>query len=165
MRQTPRSFITAFFGLRVFFFLASLPLLIALPLCAQAPPAPDNSTPKPTEPAKPSSNTSQSPSTAEVVTRDSSTTFKVRVNVVLVRVVVRDQKGKAIDSLKKEDFQLFDNSKPQTISTFSLETPASHSIPVVAVSDHSEADVEKVQPAAASLPQRFVSLLFDDLHL
>ena len=164
MRQTPHSFITAFFGLRVF-FLASLPLLVALPLCAQAPPAPDNSTLKPTEPAKPSSNTSQSPSTAEVVTRDSSTTFKVRVNVVLVRVVVRDQKGKAIDSLKKEDFQLFDNRKPQTISTFSLETPASHTIPVVTVSDHSEADVEKVQPAVPALPQRFVSLLFDDLHL
>jgi VWFA-related protein len=164
MRQTPRSFITAFFALCPF-FLASLPLLVALPLCAQAPPAPDNSTPKPTEPAKPPSNTSQSPSTAEVVTRDSSTTFKVRVNVVLVRVVVRDQKGKAIDSLKKEDFQLFDNRKPQTISTFSLETPASHAIPVVTVSDHSEADVEKVQPAVPALPQRFVSLLFDDLHL
>ena len=164
MRQTPRSFIPAFFALRVF-FLASLPLLVALPLCAQAPPAPDNSTPKPTEAAKPSSNTSQSASTAEVVTRDSSTTFKVRVNVVLVRVVVRDQKGKAIDSLKKEDFQLFDNRKPQTISTFSLETPASHTIPVVTVSDHSDADVEKVQPAVPALPQRFVSLLFDDLHL
>jgi len=165
MRQTPRSFVSAFFGLRIF-FLALLPLLVVLAVSAQAPPAPDNSTPKSaTESAKPSGNTSQSASTAEVVTRDSSTTFKVRVNVVLVRVVVRDQKGKAIDSLKKEDFQLFDNRKPQTISTFSLETPASHTIPVVTVSDHSEADVEKVQPAAASLPQRFVSLLFDDLHL
>jgi VWFA-related protein len=164
MRQTPRSFITAFFGLRVF-FLASLPSLVVLPLCAQAPPAPDNSTAKPTEPLKPSSNDSQSPSASEVVTRDSSTSFKVRVNVVLVRVVVRDQKGKAIDNLKKEDFQLFDNRKPQTISTFSLETPASHTIPVVTVSDHSEADVEKVQPAVPALPQRFVSLLFDDLHL
>jgi len=165
MRQTPRSFVTALFGLRIF-FLALLPLLVVLAVSAQAPPAPDNSTPKPaTESAQPSGNTSQSPSAAEVVTRDSSTTFKVRVNIVLVRVVVRDQKGKAIDSLKKEDFQLFDNRKPQTISTFSLETPASHTIPVVTVSDHSESDVEKVQPAVPALPQRFVSLLFDDLHL
>jgi VWFA-related protein len=165
MRQTPRSFVTALFGPRIF-FLALLPLLVVLAVSAQAPPAPDNSTPKPaTESAKPSGNASQSPAAAEVVTRDSSTTFKVRVNIVLVRVVVRDQKGKAIDSLKKEDFQLFDNRKPQTISTFSLETPASHTIPVVTVSDHSEADVEKVQPAVPALPQRFVSLLFDDLHL
>jgi VWFA-related protein len=167
MRQTPRSFVPAPFRLRVFFlpFLALLRLLVALPLCAQAPPASDSSTRPTTEPAKASGSTSQSASTAEVVTRDSSTTFKVRVNVVLVRVVVRDQKGKAIDSLKKEDFQLFDNRKPQTISTFSLETPVSHTIPVVTVSDPSEADVEKVQPAAPALPQRFVSLLFDDLHL
>src|SRR6266481_4563196 len=167
MRQTPRSFVPAPFRLRVFFlpFLALLRLLVALPLCAQAPPAPDSSTRPTTEPAKASGSTSQSASTAEVVTRDSSTTFKVRVNLVLVRVVVRDQKGKAIDSLKKEDFQLFDNRKPQTISTFSLETPASHTIPVVTVSDHSEADVEKVQPGVPALPQRFVSLLFDDLHL
>jgi VWFA-related protein len=167
MRQTPRSFVSAAFRLRVFFLpsLALLRLLVALPLCAQAPAAPDSSTRPTTEPAKASGSTSQSASTAEVVTRDSSTTFKVRVNVVLVRVVVRDQKGKPIDSLKKEDFQLFDNRKPQTISTFSLETPASHTIPVVTVSDHSEADGEKVQPAAPALPQRFVSLLFDDLHL
>jgi VWFA-related protein len=168
MRQTPRFFVPASFRSRVFFlsFLVLLPLLVALPLCAQTPSAPDDSVSKPAaEPPKASGSTSQSPSTAEVVTRDSATTFKVRVNVVLVRVVVRDQKGKAIDSLKKEDFQLFDNRKPQTISTFSLETPASHTIPVVAVSDHSEADVEKAQPSAPALPQRFVSLLFDDLHL
>ena len=33
--------------------------------------------------------------------------------------------GKVVENLKKEDFQLFDNRKPQTISTFSMETPAS----------------------------------------
>ncbi len=169
MRQTPRSFVAAPFKPRVFFlsFLALLPLLVSVPLRAQAPPAPDSATPKPsTEAAGPSGSSPQSPSTAEVVTRDSAATFKVRVNVVLVRVVVRDQQGKVIDNLKKEDFQLFDNRKPQTISAFSLETPGSHAVPVVTVSDRSGADaVEKAQPTAAALPQRFVSLLFDDLHL
>lgn len=99
----------------------------------------------------------------EVVTRDSPTTFKVRVNLVLVRVVVRDERGKIIDNLKKEDFQLFDNRKPQTISTFSVETPLSHTVPVVAVSDR-DAPESATQPAP-NLPQRFVSLFFDDLHL
>jgi VWFA-related protein len=165
MRQTPRSLVRTPFRSRLALLplLASLPMLFAHPLLGQAPPAKDN---PPAQPAKPSDTRSQSPSTAEVVTRDSAATFKVRVNVVLVRVVVRDQNGKVVDNLKKEDFQLFDNRKPQTISTFSLETPASHIVPVVTVSDHSETDaVEKVQPAAATLPQRFVSLLFDDLHL
>jgi VWFA-related protein len=144
-------------------FFASLPLPLASPLSAQAPPAQAEPA---QQPAKTSDTAPQSPSTAEVVTRDSAATFKVRVNVVLVRVVIRDQHGKVIDNLKKEDFQLFDNRKPQTISTFSLETPASHTIPVVTVSDHSDTDsAENVQPPARQMPQRFVSLLFDDLHL
>src|SRR6202007_1939390 len=104
--------------------LALLTLFSALSLLAQAPPTQEN---PPAEPAKSSATPPQSSSTstAEVVTRDSAATFKVRVNVVLVRVVVRDQSGKVVDNLKKEDFQLFDNRTPQTISTFSLEPPAS----------------------------------------
>src|SRR4029077_11932373 len=68
----------------------------------------------------PASNESQ-----EVSTRDTPTTFKVRVNLVLVRVVVRDSNGKIVPNLKKEDFQLYDNRKAQTISSFSVETPES----------------------------------------
>ena len=60
---------------------------------------------------------------AEVTTHDTAPTFKVRVNEVLVRVVVRDESGKVIPNLKKEDFQLFDNRKPQTITSFRVETP------------------------------------------
>lgn len=99
---------------------------------------------------------------SEVVTRDTGTTFKVRVNLVLVRVVVRDEHGKIVDNLKKEDFQLFDNRKPQAISTFAVETPATHIVPVVDVTD-AEAG-EKAVPGPA-LPQRFVAMMFDDLHL
>src|SRR6202040_803388 len=56
---------------------------------------------------------------SEVSTRDTPPTFRVRVNLVLVRVVVRDNTGKIVTNLKKEDFQLSDNRKPQVISTFS----------------------------------------------
>ena len=58
--------------------------------------------------------------TSEVTSRDTAATFKVRVNLVLVRVVVRDALGKVVTGLKKEDFQLSDNRKAQTISTFSV---------------------------------------------
>src|SRR6267143_2429396 len=74
---------------------------------------------KPAQPPPP--NDSQ-----EVSSRDTPTTFKVRVNLVLVRVVIRDASGKVISGLKKENFQLFDNRKLQAISSFSLETPETH---------------------------------------
>lgn len=51
-------------------------------------------------------------------------TFQSKVNVVLVPVVVRDKHGHPIRSLKKDDFQVFDNGKPQAISSFSaIEHP------------------------------------------
>ncbi len=58
----------------------------------------------------------------EVSTHDTNTTFKLRVNLVQVRVVVRDSRGKLIEGLKPEDFQLFDQGKLQAISTFGVET-------------------------------------------
>jgi VWFA-related protein len=118
----------------------------------QAPPA-DTSQNAPKPDAKASND--------EIVSHDSPATFKVRVNVVLVRVVVRDNNGKVVSNLKKEDFQLTDERKPQIISSFSTETPASHA-PAVGPG---EATSEGTPVKAADLPQRFVTLFFDDLHL
>ncbi len=97
----------------------------------------------------------------EIVAHDSPATFKVRVNLVLVRVVVRDADGKVVTNLKKEDFELADSRKPQVISSFSVETPASRA-PIV---DAGEATSVGTPVKAADLPQRFVTLFFDDLHL
>jgi VWFA-related protein len=95
------------------------------------------------------------------------------VNLVLVRVVVRDSAGKAVANLRKEDFQLVDNGKPQTISTFSIETPESHAMLPATTESANEASaptpgVENATSLAAKVaafPQRFVALVFDDLHL
>jgi VWFA-related protein len=133
-------------------------------LLAQDPPATDpKAQPAATQTTPTDKKPGDSPATpqTEVLTRDSATTFKVRVNLVLVRVVVRDEHDNIVSNLKKEDFQLFDNRKPQTISTFSVETPLSHVVPVITASDRDDGEP---QPAP-NLPQRFVSLLFDDLHL
>lgn len=103
---------------------------------------------------------------SEVSSRDTAPTFRVRVNLVLVRVVVRDAQGRIVPDLKKEDFQLFDNRKPQIISTFSVETPESHIVATTTGSDPADPSVP-VEPGkpVTSLPQRFVSVVFDDQHL
>lgn len=42
------------------------------------------------------------------------------VNEVLVPVVVRDVHGQAVGNLTKDDFQVFDNGKPETITGFTI---------------------------------------------
>jgi VWFA-related protein len=149
-------------------------LLVALatvgsPVRAQTPPPPDppaaNPAPQtPAQPAKPQEPAGND--NAEVSSRDTAPTFKVRVNLVLVRVVVRDQQGHVVPNLKKEDFQLTDNRKPQIISTFSMETPESHVVATTTSADaDAPADPDAAKAVVARLPQRFVSVVFDDQHL
>jgi VWFA-related protein len=104
--------------------------------------------------------------TTEVATRDAPATFKVHVNLVQVRVVVRDENGKVVPNLHREDFQIFDNRKPQLLSTFDVDTVESRSASLAVATNSSEnaTDVEKTA-VEARLPQRFVALVFDDLHL
>lgn len=87
--------------------------------------------------------------------------------MVLVRVVVRDGQGKIIPDLRKEDFQLFDGRKLQTISSFAVETPQSHTVPVTASPSAGEPSSNKdsIAGKVAALPQRFVSMVFDDVHM
>ncbi len=99
----------------------------------------------------------------EIVSRDSQVKFNVRVNLVLVRVVVRDSKGKVVTNLKKDDFQLADDGKQQSISSFSIDTPTSHLLSVKTDSVEAASDTTPVK--VPDLPQRFITLFFDDLHL
>src|SRR5687767_8054623 len=49
-----------------------------------------------------------------------SPTFKLQVDYVEVDAVVTDQQGRFVRDLKKEDFQVFEDRKAQTISAFTL---------------------------------------------
>ena len=133
------------------------------PAPAPSAPAPSAQTEASGKPAPPPSSDNQ-----EVSSRDTATTFKVRVNLVLVRVVVRDASGKVVNGLKKEDFQLFDNRKAQTISSFSVETTETHTASAVASPSAAAGYSSSADPIAGKavvLPQRFVSMIFDDVHL
>jgi len=103
----------------------------------------------------------------EVTTHDTPATFRTKVNLVLVPVVVRDKQGRVIGNLRKEDFQLFDKGKPQTISSFSVETLDSQSKPpATPESSAAENGLEETAAGdAAVVPNRFVAYVFDDVHL
>src|SRR5208337_2271448 len=105
--------------------------------------------------------------TDEVSTHDTPATFRTKVNLVLVPVVIRDRQGRVIGDLRKEDFQLFDNGKPQTISSFSVETLASQTVEPVKTETAPVMSGEESPTAAnpADIPKRFVVYFFDDVHL
>jgi VWFA-related protein len=104
---------------------------------------------------------------AELTSHDAPATFTTKVNLVMVPVVVRDSKGKAVGTLKKEDFQLFDKGKPQVISRFSVEK-AGESITPAVLADDANAPTDSSEAApqkpAAPIAQRFVAYMFDDVH-
>jgi VWFA-related protein len=118
------------------------------------------------EPNSSSAAKTQSPSEAIEVDTQSTVPFQSHVNLVPVRVVVHDGNGKVVTDLTKDDFRLFQDRRPQTISNFSVETPASAAQQVVR-GVASNAPPEQADAAAAGnleLPSRFVALLFDDVH-
>jgi VWFA-related protein len=105
----------------------------------------------------------------EMSSHDAPATFSTKVNLVMVPVVVRDAKGKAIGTLQKEDFQLFDKGKPQVISKFSVEKAGEAAIPAEVATDDSALENAAAATASSKAPapiaQRFVIYLFDDVHL
>src|SRR5271166_5060367 len=127
-------------------------LLFALAAGAQsesAQPAPSQTTPATQSPDQ---------TAAEITSHEEATTFKVNVKLVSVRVVVRDSQGHAVGNLQKEDFQLFDNRKPQVITHFSVEQPGTKVAHEQKTSDENAAE-------KPSVPERYIAFVFDDIHL
>jgi VWFA-related protein len=112
-----------------------------------------------------------SPPASESTSGDEVTTFKVKVNMVLVRAVVRDAHGNAVGGLHQEDFELFDNGKPQAIRQFAIEGSGSKSpqpdpaATPVAGSTTGPPVIPKQIISTHIVPTRFVAYVFDDVHI
>jgi len=92
-----------------FLLIATLGLLAVSPLAAQQAPGSN----------APASNAPQDSSQDE---DQSMETLKVRVNVVQLFYNVKDKKGALIPNQTKDDFELFEDGKPQAIKYFTAES-------------------------------------------
>jgi VWFA-related protein len=99
---------------------------------------------------------------AEMTSRTETVTFKAAVQLVTIPVVVRDAQGRALGNLGKDDFQLFDNGKPQVIAKFSVERAGGVEGRTAAGAARAPGSINR--PAAA-IPERYIAYVFDDLHL
>jgi VWFA-related protein len=128
------------------FGIVATPLLLVCLSRAQTP------TPSPHANAGPNSSQNQ------------SAVLRVRVDLVIVPVVVRDANGQAVGNLRAEDFSLLDNNKPQQIVSFWIEKPAAQPGSGLAANSAGAA----APPARGHVfvaPRGFTAMYFDDVHL
>jgi VWFA-related protein len=84
--------------------------------------------------------------------------IRVQSDLVEVATVVRDSHEKPVGNLKKEDFLLSDNGKPQTITAFSIQRGTGSAM----------TSAPNVSPGAPSstppVEPRYVAMFFDDAN-
>jgi VWFA-related protein len=100
----------------------------------------------------------------EMTSREGTTSFKVNVRLVQVRVVVRDSHGKAIGNLSKEDFQLLDDGKPQIITRFDVEKDGQPLAREQTTSSPAESPQGPSTPPI-DVAERYIAYVFDDVHI
>jgi VWFA-related protein len=89
-------------------------------------------------------------------------TFKVEVNYVEIDAVVTDQQGNFVRNLTKEDFQIFEQGKPQQVTNFSLvDIPVEKFDPPLFKAKPIESDVRSNRK---EFDGRVFVLVLDDYH-
>ncbi len=97
--------------------------------------------------------------------------IKVTTEVVLVNVVVRDKDGKPISGLKRDDFVVLEDNKPQNVVSFDFENiDAAAAVPPTLPSGPGQAVLDVRQPSvqkpmlddSALRDRRLVVLFFDE---
>src|SRR5438045_9362716 len=94
-------------------FLGVSALMAAAPFSV----AQQNAAPPPAQGQQPASSSQKSPDSQEP-----TTTLKVNVNVVQLFFNVKEKHGGLVPNLKKDDFEIYEDGKPQAIKYFTAES-------------------------------------------
>jgi VWFA-related protein len=151
-----------------------LACLVALSLCAPAlgvllrgEPAVAQSAQQPTQ-AKPSPAAPQTPAPPS----DEDEVVRININLVQVDVVVTARDGRQVTNLRPEDFEIYEDSRPQQITHFSYVSTETPAAPNVGGSElAAAAPADQLASPAASKPlrpadvRRTIALVVDDLNM
>jgi len=104
----------------------------------------------------------QAPAQAPAQPASNQPTFKLRVDYVEVDVVVTDRQGNLVKDLKKDDFQVLEDGKAQTVSLFTqVDIPIERADRPLYTSTPIEPDVRTNEKP---FDGRVYVLVIDDLH-
>ncbi len=95
--------------------------------------------------------------------------FEATTNLVVINVAVRDRAGKPVEGLKKEDFVVLEDGKPQAISVFEFQRLSAEVLPpmpkdIAPKEDKEEEEQPGKPPAPGELrykDRRLLVLFFD----
>src|ERR1700692_2392776 len=94
-------------------------------------------------------------------------TFRTKTELVLVKVTVRDKNGNSVRDLKREDFTVLEDNKPQQVISFDLEntdavlSTAATAAPLLGNTQPPTADAAQAVSARPLKDRRLIVLFFD----
>ncbi|MEP7273205.1 MAG: VWA domain-containing protein [Acidobacteriota bacterium] len=106
----------------------------------------------------------KAPASKPLKQRSPETVARIETELVQIDVVVTDKAGKLVGDLKREDFQIFEDNKPQEITHFAVGNSTQ---PAVWLDTERQraANRRGDTPGAVESHGRFIVLALDDLHL
>jgi VWFA-related protein len=103
---------------------------------------------------------------AQEVKKDQEPVLKLKTELVNVRAVVTDKNGNIVENLKKEDFEVFENDRPQNISFFSFERTDKLSRPASPTANDAVKNSPSTAPSTSSNSgARTVVIFVDTVNL
>src|SRR5271166_1192958 len=104
------------------FLFAAIPVMIPAALRAQFKPVNPQPDPAPPQAGQPAPVLKKAPAEQDSADAQKNPTFSTGVKVVNVFATVRDKNGQVLKDLSKDEFQLKEDDRPQTIQYFSRES-------------------------------------------